>query len=132
MAGEETNDLLTDRVTRIEATCAPSIRIPARSNVATVAQIGGIETQARDDGKSVPIARINRDPTATTASSVMTKVARGQRCIQQSCVMQGERNGAGTVVSVIIKRAVAAAPHVRFASQRIHGPNRVFDVVRRV
>src|SRR5437763_10278833 len=104
------------RLTRIKATGVAPIRIPARSNVATVAQIGGIETQARDDGKSVPIARINRDPTATTASSVMTKVARGQRCIQQSCVMQGERNGARTVVAIIIKRAVAAAPRVRLAS----------------
>ncbi len=124
--------LPTGRVTRIEAICVPAICIPPRSNVAAVAQIGGIQTQARDDGKSVPIARINRDPTATTASPVMTKVARRQRRIQQSRVMQGERNGAGTVVSVIIKRAVAAAPHVRFASQRIHGPNRVLDVVRRV
>ena len=67
--------LPTGRMTRIKATGVASIRIPARSNVATVAQIGGIETQARDDGKSVPIARINRDPTATTASPVMTKVA---------------------------------------------------------
>src|SRR5205823_12151380 len=90
-------------MTRVEAVSVPSVCIPARSNVAAVAQIGGIQTQARDDGKSVPVARINRDPTAATASPVMTEVARRQRRIQQSRVMQGERNGAGAVVSVIIK-----------------------------
>src|SRR5438067_13248605 len=119
-------------MTGVETVCIPSVRVPPRSNVATVAQIGGIETQARDNGKSVPIARINRDPTATTASPIMTKVTRRQRRIQQSRIMQSERNGAGTVVAVIIKRGVAAATRVRLASQRIHGPNRVFDVVRRV
>ena len=74
--------LPTGRVTRIEATCVPAICIPPRSNVATVAQIGGIETQARDDGKGVPVARINRDPTPATAFPVTTKIIRGQWNVQ--------------------------------------------------
>src|SRR6267154_1415312 len=69
-------------------------------------------------------------PLPATAFPVPTKIIRGQWNIQSSRIMQGERNGAGAVVSVITKRAVAATPHVRLASQGIHSPNRVFDVIR--
>src|SRR6478672_4284316 len=114
-----------------ESTGVASIHIPARSDGIAVAHVGGIETEAGDDGKRVSVPRVNGYPVAATASAVMTKVTRGQGCIQQSGVVQGKRNRTGTIVTVIVEGTVTAAPDVWFLSQRIYGPDCIFDVVRR-
>src|SRR5437762_8821446 len=108
---------------RIEIACVTPVRIPARARGAAVAHIRRIQAETGDDSKSMSVARINRNPTAPAMSAVMPKVIRGQRYVQQPRVVQCERNCPGTVIAVIIKRAVPSAPHVRFSPQRIHGPD---------
>src|SRR5664279_5047403 len=45
--------------------------------------------------------------------------------------MQRVRNRSGTIIAVIVKRAVTAAPDVRLAAQCIRRPDRVLHILRR-
>ena len=45
--------------------------------------------------------------------------------------MERVRNGARAIVAVIVKRAVAAAPNVRLAPQRVRRPDGILHVLRR-
>src|ERR1700680_45043 len=110
-------------MTRGEAVCIATIHVPTGADIATVTQVGGVEAQAGNDGKSVTAARIDGDPPAATAFAITEKITRGQRHLEKIGMMQREGNGPGAVVAVIVERAVAAAPDVRFATESVRRPD---------
>jgi len=69
-------DLQPDRVARFETAgrgafgCLP----PRRPSVVRGQIRRGVQAQARDDGVSVAVARINRDPFAATAFAELAKL----------------------------------------------------------
>src|SRR5207237_2686961 len=97
--------------------------VPARTDVAAVTQVSRVEAQAGDDGEDVAVPRIDSDPPAATAFAVPEKIARWQRRFEKIGMMQREGNGPRAVVAVIVERAVAAAPDVRFAPQSVRRPD---------
>src|SRR6266446_7919307 len=117
-------------MTRGEAVCVATINVPARANIATVTQVGRIESQTGDDGEGVTAARIDSDPPATTAFAVTEKITRWQRCLEKIVMIQRERDGPRAVVAVIVERAVAAAPEVRFAMESVRRPDGALHVHR--
>ena len=68
--------LQPDRVTRFEpAGWHPLRELPSRLPTVMRRQIRGrVETEARDDGVSVTVTRVNRDPFAATALTEVTKL----------------------------------------------------------
>ena len=65
----------TDRMARFETACRDTLRyLPSRLPTIMRGQIRrSIEPQPRDDGVSVTIARVNRDPFATSALPILAK-----------------------------------------------------------
>src|SRR6266446_6694366 len=110
-------------MTRGEAVCVATINVPTGADIATVTQVGRVESQAGDDGEGVTAARIDGDPPAATAFAVTEKLTRGQRRLEKIGMMQREGNGPRAVVAVIVERAVAAAPDVRFATESVRRPD---------
>src|SRR5437660_3380880 len=110
-------------MTCFKAVCVATINVPARTDVAAVTQVSRVEAQAGDDGKGVTAARIDGDPPAATAFAIMEKITRWQRRLEKVGMMQREGNGPRAVVTVIVERAVAAAPEVRFATESVRRPN---------
>src|SRR5438552_1381822 len=109
-----------------------TIDVPARTDIAAVAQIGRVETQAGDHREHVTVAGVNRDPTAAATFAVTKKIARRQRLLEHAGIVKGERNCAGTIVTVIMKRSVSPAPNIRSIANRVHRPDCMFDAVGRV
>ena len=103
--------------------CVATINVPARADIATVTQVGRIESQAGDDGEGVTAARIDGDPPAATAFAVTEKITRWQRRLEKIGRMQRERDGPRAVIAVIVERAMAAAPEVRFATESVRRPD---------
>ena len=124
--------LQSDRMTRFEPPGVASVQVPARPYIATVTQVGSVEPKTGNHCPDVTMPGINCEPTATTVLAVAQKIGRRNRRIQQPGVMKGEGNRAGTIISIITKGSVSPAPDVRPATNCVHGPNRVFDAVRRV
>ena len=104
-------------MTRGEAVCVPPINVPTGADIATVTQVGRVESQAGDDGKGVTAACVDGDPPAATAFAITEKITRWQRRLEKIGMMQREGNAPRAVVAVIVERAVAAAPDVRFAPE---------------
>src|SRR5450759_311898 len=80
-------------MTHLEPVWVSAINVPTGANIATVTQVGRIETQAGDDGEGVPAARIDRDPPAATAFAITEKITRWQRRLEKIGMMQREGNG---------------------------------------
>src|SRR6202022_1534204 len=110
-------------MTRGEAVCVPPINVPTGADIATVTQVGRVESQAGDDGKGVTAARVDGDPPAATAFAITEKITRWQRRLEKIGTMQREGNGPRAVVAVIVERAVAAAPDVRLATETVRRPD---------
>src|ERR1700731_2276507 len=110
-------------MTRGEAVCVAPINVPTGADIATVTQVGRVESQAGDDGKGVTVARVDGDPPAATAFAITEKITRWQRRLKKIGMMQREGNGPRAVVAVIVERAVAAAPDVRFAMEGVRRPD---------
>src|SRR4029077_6556239 len=110
-------------MTRGEAVSVATINVPALADIGTVTQVGRVESQTGDDGKGVTAARIDGDPPAATAFTVTEKIVRWQWHIEEVGMMQREGNRSRAVVSVIVERAVAAAPGVRFATESVRRPD---------
>src|SRR5438132_10724166 len=110
-------------MTCFKAVCVATINVPARTDVAAVTQVSRVEAQAGDDGEDVAVPRIDSDPPAATAFAVPEKIARWQRRLEKIGMMQREGNGPRAVVTVIVERAVAAAPEVRFATESVRRPD---------
>jgi len=119
-------------MTRFKSPRVAAVEIPARTDVATIAQVGRVESQSSDRGEDVAMPGINRKPSAAAACTVTEKIARRYWLIEQAGVMKRERNRSGTIITVIVKRSVSAAPNVGTTANCVHGPDRVFDRVRRV
>src|SRR4051812_30493792 len=98
---------------RLKTRAAAAIYVPARSNITAVAEIGCVESQTGDRREHVTVPRVNRDPTSAAAFAVTKKITGRQGLPEHAGMMQRERNGAGTIVTVIMKRSVSAAPHIR-------------------
>ena len=124
--------LQADRVARFKAPCATTVRVPARSDVTTVAEVSRIEAQSGDHRKGVTVTGINRDPTAASAFAEAKKIARSQRLIQDPCMMQCVGNCSRAIISGINKRTVSAAPLIWLAANAIHSPDRGLHVRRRI
>src|SRR3954468_6086245 len=116
---------------RYVAARVATIIVPARTDVAATAQIGGVEAQPGDDGKGVAGPGINRHPPAASAFAEAHQVARRQGRIQNSSAVKRKRDRPRTIVAAIVKRPVSAAPDVRFAAQPVRRPDRVLDALRR-
>src|SRR6266446_9754080 len=119
-------------MTHLEPVWVSVVNVPTGANIATVTQVGRIETQAGDDGEGVTAARIDRDPRAATAFAITEKITRWQRRLEKIGMMQREGNSPRAVVAVIVERAVAAAPDVRFATERVRRPDGGLHVGRRI
>src|SRR5258708_6385870 len=117
---------------RLETPVVTTVEVPARANVTAVAQIGRVEAQTCDHREHVTMTRVNREPAAAAAFAVTKKIARGQRLLEHAGIMKRERNGAGTIVTVIMKRSVSPAPNIRSIVNGIHRPDCAFDGVGRV
>src|SRR5581483_9456516 len=87
------------------------IGMPAGALGAVIA--GGIQPQAGDDGEGVAGAGVNGDPVSATALAVAQEVRGLGGRGEDAGSVQGEGNGAGAIVAVVGKGAVAAAPLVR-------------------
>ena len=92
---------------------------------------GRIESKARDDSECVAVARVNRDPFATTALAEPAKFSGAQWRFDQTSSSERIRNGPRTIVTIVVKRMVAAAITVRLGTKLIGRPNRAFDCQRR-
>src|SRR6266404_5635699 len=88
---------------------------------------GRIESKAGDDSEGVAIARVNRDPFATTALAEPAKFGRAQWRFDQTSSGERIRNGSRTIVTIVAKRVVTAAITVRLGTKLIGRPNRAFD-----
>src|SRR5713101_10163903 len=99
---------------RLKTPAVAAIDMPARTNIAAVAQIGRVESQTSDHCEHMTVTRVNREPAAAAAPAVTKKIARRQRLLEHPGVMERERNRAGTIVIVIVivKRSVSPAPNV--------------------
>ena len=91
----------------------------------------GIEAQACDDGVSVTVPRVNRDPFAATAFAEIAKFGRVDRRLQYTGSAKRVRNCAGTIVATIQKRFMSASKNVRFTVQLVGRPNGAFHRQRR-
>lgn len=92
---------------------------------------GSIESKARDDSERVAVARVNRDPFATTTRAEPAKFGRAQWRLDQTCPGERIRNGPRTIVTIVVKRMMAAAISVRLGTKLVGRPNRAFDRQRR-
>ena len=107
--------------------------LPARRPTIVETVIGrGVEAQARDDCESVPVARINRDPFAGAALAKATKVGGTHRRFDQTCASEHVGDGAGAIIGVVMKGAVAPAKTVGLGIELVGRPNRSFHGKRRV
>src|ERR1700730_5392962 len=88
---------------------------------------GSIEPQTGDDSERVAVARVNRDPFATTTRAKPAKFGRAQWRLDQTCPGERIRNGPRTIVTIVVKRMVTAAITVRLGTKLIGRPNRAFD-----
>ncbi|MDB6148355.1 MAG: hypothetical protein JWO45_2019, partial [Spartobacteria bacterium] len=67
-------------------------------------------------------------PMSAPAIAVTEKVTRGQGLIEDTGMMQRERHSARTIVTGILKRSMSSTPMIRLSPNRVHRPNRGFDV----
>src|SRR6267378_6828041 len=117
---------------RLKTRGVAAVDLPAGADVAAVTQIGRVETQTGDHREDVTVSRVNREPSAAAALAVTKKIARGQRLLEHAGIMKRERNCSGTIVTVIMKRSVSAAPNVGTVANRVDRPDCMFDRVGRV
>ena len=91
-----------------------------------------VEPQPCNDGERVTLARINRDPFARAPLAIAAKLCRTHRRGDQTSRAQHVGDCAGTIVTVIIKRFVAATVPVSFMAKLVRGPDRPFYWERRI
>jgi hypothetical protein len=125
--GEATR-LEPDWMAGFEPPGVTSIHMPARSDVSAVAKVSGVEPQSGNHREGMTAARIDRDPPSASSLPEAEKIARGQRLIQNPSVVKREGNRAGTIVTRVRERAVAATPVIRLGANTIYRPDRGFDV----
>jgi hypothetical protein len=124
--------LQADGMPRIEATRRSVSRIPARRPFAPIAIVRrGVEPDPGNDCKSVTLARVDRDPFASAGLAVAAKLGRTHWRADQASCAEHVGDCAGTIVSVIIKRFVAAAEPVPFVAKLIGRPDGAFHRERR-
>src|SRR5207245_10181073 len=112
---------------RLKTPGVAAIDMPARTNIAAVAQIGRVESQTSDHCEHVTGTGLNREPAAAAALAVTKKIARRQRLLEHPGVMERKRNRAGTIVTVIVKRSVSPAPNVRVIADCVDRPGYMFN-----
>src|SRR5947208_15349731 len=106
-------------MTRGEAVCVPPINVPTGADIATVTQVGRVESQAGDDGKGVTAACVDGDPPAATAFAITEKITRWQRRLEKIGMMQREGNGPRAVVAIIVERALPPAQAYGFTPRMV-------------
>ncbi len=112
---------------RFKAARRARSRLPARRPMAIALHRiprRRVETQTRDVGKGVAVARVDRDPLALTVRAESAEFIRTNRSFHYTGAPERIRNGARTIVSGIAERFVSAAVAVRLRSKLICGPNR--------
>ena len=72
----------------------------------------GVEAQTGDGEEDVIVARVDGDPLARTRLAVVAKAFRRHRSVDAARGTQQARRCTGTVVAVVERMRVAAAPHV--------------------
>lgn len=113
---------------RHEATRRAVIQVPARGvSIVAIIPCRRVETQARDDRKSVTIPRINGDPPAAAEPTVVQEITGVHRNADQTRRRQRIRHGARTIVAAVGKRAVPAAKTVRPVAKLIRRPDHTLD-----
>ena len=85
------------------------------------ARPGGVEADARDLEVDVAGVGVDRDPLALARLAPGHQRPGGQRTVEQARGGERERDGAGAVVARVLPLAVAAAPLVRGAGDRVAG-----------
>ena len=123
--GARREDLQPNRVARFEAACRrPFSYLPAGLPAVVRRDIRcRVKAQARDDGVSMAVARVNGDPFAATALAEITKLGRIDWRPEQTGRAERVRNCARTIVPAIGERFVAAAENVGFAMKLIRRPD---------
>ena len=86
----------------------------------------GVEAQPRDDGVSVAVTCVNRDPFAAAALAVIAKLSGANRRFQQARGAECVGNRSRTVVAAVDERFVPAAKNVRLSKKLVGRPNRAF------
>ena len=121
-------DLQPDGVSRFESgrrnafACLPTGRpLVMRSQIRRC-----VQTQARDDRVGMTVARVNRDPSAAAAFTVLAKFRRTDRRSEQTGGAQRVGNCSRTIIAAIGERFVTPAKNVGFAKQLIGRPDRAF------
>ncbi len=117
-------NLQPDGMPRFETKGHARGRLPARRPTAGgIVRRGGIESKTGDDRESVTVSSIDCDPFPGTATSVSAQLFRAQRRAHQTGTRQSIGNGGGTIISAVIKGAMAAAVPIRFRAQLIGRPD---------
>jgi hypothetical protein len=73
-----------------------------------------VESQSGYDSERVTFARVNGDPSPRAAFAIAAELGRADRRSEHPSRTENIRDRAGTIVSVIIKRFVAATVTIRF------------------
>lgn len=119
-------------MTRFKCPGIAPVKMPARTHIAAVSKIGGVETKTGNRRKHVSVSRVDREPSTATALTVTKKIARRDRLTEQTGVMKGKRNRSGTIVTVIVKGSVSPAPNIWATANCVHRPNCLLHAVRGV
>src|SRR4051794_12423761 len=105
------------RVADDEARCRGSGQVPARTGSLFVAD--GVPAQAGDLGEGVAGVGIDGDPLSRPWRAPVLELPRGQRARDQAAAEEGEADRAGAVVAARVEGAVAAAPYIGTADDRV-------------
>ena len=124
----DSSESQSDRVPRFETSrrhafgCLPA----GRPTVVRCDIRCGVESQARDDGVSMAVARVNCDPFAATSFAEVAELGRADRRLEQTRRAERVGHGARAIVTAISERFVAAAENVWFAPKLVRSPNGPF------
>ena len=126
--GATRGDLQPDWVSRFESGRGNAFaRLPTRRPFVMRGQIRRrVQTQTGDDRVGVAIARVDRDPLAMTAFTVLAKFGRADRRFQQTGRAERVGNCSRAIVAPIKERFVTAAENVRFSKKLICRPDCAF------
>ena len=93
---------------------------------------GGVEPKAGDHREAMPVPRINGDPFAAAATSIFAEFLGTHRRRNKSGCPQSIRDSAGTIVSGIFERTMAASVAVRLRTKLVGSPNGPLYCERRI
>src|SRR5436190_9078582 len=98
--------------------------LPARRPTTRgIVRRSSIQAKAGDDGESVTVPDIDRNPFAPAATTITSQIVRAQGRANKASAGQSIGNSAGAVIAAVIERAMAAAVSIRFRAQLIRGPD---------